>query len=54
MREERQSDLIMATALAKALGEIVERLDSDICEESTLTELRGLVERAEAELEEAA
>jgi hypothetical protein len=54
MQEERQADLIMATALAKALSEVVERLDSDICEESTLAELKGLAERAEAELGEAA
>ena len=54
MQEERQSDLIMASALAKALSEVVERLDGDICEDSTLAELRSLCERAEAELEEAA
>lgn len=54
MEEERQSDLIMATALAKALTDVVERLDSDICEPSTLDELRQIAERAEAELEEAA
>jgi len=54
MREERQSDLIIATALAKALSEVVERLDSDICERSTLVELENLAKRAEAELERAA
>jgi hypothetical protein len=54
MEDERQSDLIMATALAKALAELVERLDDDICEPATLAELRGIADRAEAELEEAA
>lgn len=54
MHIERQSDLIMATALAKTLAEVVERLDSGICEPSTLGELRRLADRAEAELEQAA
>ena len=54
MHDERQSDLIMASALAQALSEVVERLDSDICEGTTLAELQGLVRRAEAELGEAA
>lgn len=54
MTDERQSDLIMATALAKTLTEVVERLDADICGAETLEELRGLAERAEAELETAA
>jgi hypothetical protein len=54
MQEERQSDLIMTTALAKALVEVVERLDSDICEVSTLQELQSLADRAEAELGRAA
>jgi hypothetical protein len=54
MHEERQSDLIMTTALAKALSDVVERLDGDICEPKTLDELKHLAERAEAELEEAA
>ena len=54
MHEQRQSDLIMATALAQALSEVVERLDGHICEDSTLTELRHLAARAEAELEAAA
>jgi hypothetical protein len=54
MGEERQSDLIMATALAKALTDVVERLDGAICERSTLEELKQLAERAEAELGEAA
>jgi hypothetical protein len=52
--DERQADLIMATALARALSEVVERLDSDVCEDSTLAELQRLAERAEAELESAA
>jgi hypothetical protein len=54
MGEERQSDLIMATALAKALTDVVERLDGELCEPSTLAELKQLAERAEAELDEAA
>jgi hypothetical protein len=54
MQEERQSDLIMATALAKALSEVVERLDGAICQEATLRQLRELAERAEEELEQAA
>ena len=54
MHEQRQSDLIMATALAEALSEVVERLDGHICEVSTLVELKHLAERAEAELEAAA
>lgn len=53
MTDERHSDLIIATALAKTLAEVVERLDSDICEDSTLTELKNLADRAEAELEAA-
>jgi hypothetical protein len=54
MEDERQCDLIMATALAKALAEVVGRLDDGICETSTMNELRGIADRAEAELEEAA
>jgi hypothetical protein len=54
MQDERQSDLIMASALARALSEVVERLDGEICEDSTLAELKHLCERAEAELEEVA
>jgi uncharacterized protein (UPF0147 family) len=54
MQEERQSDLIMATALAKALTEVVERLDAEICDETALRELRRIAERAEEELEQAA
>jgi hypothetical protein len=53
MTEERQSDLIMASALAKTLSEVVERLDADICDTGTLEQLRGLADRAEAELEAA-
>ena len=44
----------MASALAKTLTEVVERLDSDICEQKTVDELQALAERAERELEEAA
>jgi hypothetical protein len=54
MHIERQSDLIMATALAKTLAEVVERLDHGICQASTLDELRRLADRAEEELEQAA
>jgi hypothetical protein len=54
MREDRHSDLIMTTALAKTLAEVVERLDEDICQDSTLRELKDLADRAEAELEDAA
>ena len=54
MEEERTSDLIMASALAKTLADVVRRLDSDICDEATLAELRELVARAEAELDVAA
>jgi hypothetical protein len=54
MSDERTSDLIMATALARTLAEVVERLDSDICEDSTLADLERLAARAEAELGEAA
>jgi hypothetical protein len=51
--DDRQADLIMASALAKTLADVVERLDSNICETSTLEELRDLAKRAEDELEEA-
>jgi hypothetical protein len=44
----------MATALAKALTDVIQRLDGEICDETTVAELRSLSERAEAELEEAA
>jgi hypothetical protein len=54
MEDERQSDLIMATALARTLSEVVERLDGGICHAETLAELRDLVARAEEELEQAA
>ena len=54
MRDDRECDLIMASALAKTLTEVVERLDAGICEPGTLAELRELAERAEAELENAA
>ena len=54
MTDESQSDLIMASALAKTLSEVVERLDSNLCEPQTLAELRALARRAEAELGEAA
>jgi hypothetical protein len=54
MQDERHSDLIMTTALAKTLADVVERLDADICEDSTLRVLRSLADRAEAELEAAA
>ena len=53
MTDDRQSDLIMASALAKTLAEVVERLDADICEASTLAELRDLAGRAEDELKAA-
>lgn len=54
MSEDRQADLIMTTALAKTLSEVVERLDAEVCSESTLAELRNLAARAEEELEAAA
>jgi hypothetical protein len=54
MQDERTSDLIITTALARTLADVVERLDADICTESTLAELRDLAERAESELELAA
>ena len=54
MQEDRHSDLIMTTALAKTLAEVVERLDDEICQDSTLDELRALADRAEAELDEKA
>jgi hypothetical protein len=44
----------MTSALAKTLAEVVERLDDGICRDSTIDELQGLAERAEAELEAAA
>lgn len=47
---DRTSDLIIATALARTLADVVERLDSEICTEATLAELRDLAERAELEL----
>jgi|tagenome__1003787_1003787.scaffolds.fasta_scaffold9817547_1 hypothetical protein len=53
MTDDRQADLIMASALAKTLAEVVERLDSGICEHSTLDGLRDLAERAEDELQAA-
>jgi uncharacterized protein (UPF0147 family) len=54
MEKDRHSDLIMATALAKTLAEVVERLDEQICDDSTLRELRRIADRAEEELEQAA
>ena len=54
MTDERQSDLIMVSALAKALTEVVERLDREICEPALVDELTAVAERAESELEEAA
>jgi hypothetical protein len=54
MDKDRHSDLIMATALAKTLAEVVERLDHEICGGSTLNELRRIVDAAEEELEQAA
>jgi hypothetical protein len=54
MEQERQSDLIMATALAKTLAEVVGRLDQEICEPSTLRELRRIADRAQEALEQAA
>ncbi|MES1246111.1 MAG: hypothetical protein ABUS54_00375 [Actinomycetota bacterium] len=50
MNEERQSDLIMASALAKTLSDVVERLDSDICAPETVDGLGEIAKRAEAEL----
>ena len=50
MQDDRTSDLIMTTALARTLADVVERLDAGICTESTLSELRELAERAELEL----
>ena len=50
MADERTSDLIITTALARTLADVVERLDADICTESTLAELRELADRAELEL----
>jgi len=44
----------MATALAKTLAEVVERLDEKICAGSTLSELHRIADRAEEELEQAA
>jgi hypothetical protein len=54
MQDERQADLIMATALAKALTDVIQRLDGEICDDTTVRELRALAERAESELEAAA
>jgi hypothetical protein len=54
MEDERQSDLIMASALAKTLSEVVERLEPDLFDSRTVDELRALAERAEAELHQAA
>jgi hypothetical protein len=48
--EDRTSDLIITTALARTLVDLVERLDADLCTQSTLDELRRLAERAELEL----
>ena len=44
----------MATALAKALTDVIHRLNGEICDESTVEELRTISRRAEAELDEAA
>jgi hypothetical protein len=44
----------MATALAKALTDVIQRLDGEICHDTTVAELRSLAERAEAELQHAA
>ena len=54
MQDDRTSDLIITTALARTLVDIVERLDSNICTPETLDELRELADRAESELELAA
>jgi hypothetical protein len=54
MKDDRTSDLIITTALARTLVDIVERLDAEICTESTLDELRELARRAEDELDLAA
>ena len=54
MQDERTSDLIITTALARTLADVVERLDADICTEATLAELRDLAARAESELDLAA
>jgi hypothetical protein len=54
VQDERQADLIMATALARALTDVIVRLDGEICGDTTVAELRMLAARAEAELEEAA
>jgi hypothetical protein len=51
MPDERTSDLIITSALARTLADVVERLDADICTEQTLSELRDLADRAESELE---
>jgi hypothetical protein len=44
----------MASALAKTLSEVVERLDGGLCDDRTLDGLRTLAHNAETELEEAA
>lgn len=54
MQDERTSDLIIATALARTLVDIVQRLDGGICTDQTVAELRELAARAESELEPAA
>jgi hypothetical protein len=55
MQDERTSDLIMASALAKTLADVVERLDGELCDDgATPDDLRELAERAESELDVAA
>jgi hypothetical protein len=54
MQDERTSDLIITTALARTLADLVERLDADICDQATLAELRELADRAESKLDVAA
>jgi hypothetical protein len=54
MQDDRTSDLIMASALAKTLADVVERLDGELADGATPDDLRELAERAESELDVAA
>jgi hypothetical protein len=54
MQDDRTSDLIITTALARTLVDLIERLDADLCKPETLAELRELAARAESELDLAA
>ncbi|MBV8257830.1 MAG: hypothetical protein JO073_08435 [Actinobacteria bacterium] len=46
--KQRQHDLLLASALARTLGDLAEKIDGDFADEATVAELRELQERGEA------